>query len=287
MNREYLLIDSHKLAYHPEWVKRWLQAQGNWELAQTVYPLYVELSPVGQCNHRCPWCAVDYIGYKNRQLKTEGLDRMFKQMTLRRREYGEGWNGVKSVMFAGEGEPTLHPQLAAMMASAKRWDIDVALTTNGTGLTRRFADEGLRHISWIKVSLDAATPEIHAINHHADKEQFALAGRDPEVGHRIGEGLSEKFKGEFQRIIANISHAAEVNRGAGSPCMIGAQLLMNPTNLHEVVLFIQLMRDIGCDYCVIKPYSQHNYSLGRQDTLFGNFTYRDALGLSEASTDTD
>lgn len=277
---EYALIDSHKLAYHPEWVRRWHAAQGNWELAQTVYPLYVEISPAGQCNHRCAWCAVDYIGYKNRLLDENALLRVFGGMTKRRRE-GEEWNGVKSVMFAGEGEPTLHPKLAEIIAGAKSVGIDVALTTNGTGMTKKFIDKALPHITWIKVSLDAATDRTHAINHHATKEQFAEVSRDPECSGLVGDELLGKFRGEFDRIISNIQYACGQNRKIGSQCMIGAQLLMNPTNIHEVVAFAKLMKRLGCDYCVIKPYSQHFYSLGKQDKLFGGFKYKDALDLSE------
>ena len=278
MKNEYALIDSHKLAYHPEWVRRWHAAQGDWELAKTIRPLYIEISPVGQCNHRCPWCAVDYIGYKLRLLPTEVLITCFKGMAERRKE-GEDWNGVKSVMFAGEGEPTLHPSLAAIMLAAKSEDIDVALTTNGTGMVPKFTNQALQTITWVKVSLDAATAQTHAINHHATQEDFAIVAADPSRAKEVARPYLQKYAGEFDRILGNIEYAARQNRKLGLNCMIGAQLLMNPTNIHEVLTFVRLMKQIGCDYCVIKPYSQHHYSIGRQETLFGSFTYQLALVL--------
>ncbi len=280
IKREYALIDSHKLSHHPEWVRRWHAAQGNWELAKTVYPLYVEISPAGQCNHRCAWCAVDYIGYKNRLLNEVALLRLFNEMAKRRQE-GEEWNGVKSVMFAGEGEPTLHPKLAEIIVGAKNSGIDTALTTNGTGMNKKFTDRTLPHITWIKISLDAATASTHVINHHASKENFAQADHNSDDRVTIGNELLTKFGGEFERILSNIQYACEQNKKSGSQCMIGAQLLMNPTNMHEVVPFAELMRSLGCDYCVIKPYSQHYYSLGKQGQLFGNFNYKRIVDLSE------
>ena len=280
IKKEFSLIDSHKLDQHPEWVRRWHAAQGNWELAKTVYPLYVEISPAGQCNHRCAWCAVDYIGYKNRLLDENALLRVFGEMAKRRQE-GESWNGVKSVMFAGEGEPTLHPKLAEVIVGAKNSGIDVALTTNGTGMNKKFLDKALPHITWIKVSLDAATACTHAINHHASKEKFAQAGREPDNRAVISNELLLKFKGEFERIIYNIQYACEHNKKFDLQCMIGAQLLMNPTNMHEVIQFTELMKQLGCNYCVIKPYSQHYYSLCKQGQLFGDFNYKGIIDLSE------
>lgn len=61
---ENIRMDSHKLIYHPDVVARWLKGEN-------IYPIEIEISPSGICNHRCIFCAVDYIGYKPDFLEKE------------------------------------------------------------------------------------------------------------------------------------------------------------------------------------------------------------------------
>ena len=57
-------IDSHKLIYHPDRVAKWK----NGEL---IYPLELEIGISGACNHRCIFCAVDYMEYRPKMLNLE------------------------------------------------------------------------------------------------------------------------------------------------------------------------------------------------------------------------
>lgn len=216
-------IDSHKLQFHPRYVSRWLDGKDSWESAKSIYPLYVEVSPMGACNHRCTFCAVDYIGYKTNQLDADMLGERLHEM---------GKLGVKSVMFAGEGEPLLHKRINDMVLSAKTSGIDVAFTTNGVLLDKL---DMLDQCSWVKVSLNAGTKETYA-RIHQTKEK------------------------DWETVWASI-HRAASRKGS---CTLGVQMVVLPDNESETRQLQSLCDDAGVDYLVLKPYSQHKFSLTRQ-----------------------
>lgn len=207
-------IDGHKIHYHLDRVQQWQHGDKH-----GVFPIYVEISPVGHCNHRCTFCAVDYIGYKIRKLDTERLKPVLKDMAA---------HGVRSVMFAGEGEPLLHPDLAEIINWTHEQGIDVSITTNGVALTKKFVDACLRSVTWVKISCNAGTPQTYS-QIHQTKEA------------------------DWERVWENLTYACQHNNGA----TVGAQSLLLPENENEMITLAQKAKATGLDYVVIKPYSQH------------------------------
>ena len=238
-------IDSHKLVYHPRRVTQWLDSKHDWRQAKTVYPIYMEVSPVGACNHRCTFCAVDYIGYKAQRLDVKILADRLSEM---------GQLGVKSIMYAGEGEPMLHKEINEIVRLTALAGIDIAFTTNGTLMNQRFVEQSLPLVSWIKVSLNAGTAENYAAIHQTKAEDFDL-------------------------VLNNLRRAVAFKKARQLSCTLGAQLLLLPENRDEVTTLAAICRDIGLDYLVVKPYSQHLFSETRR---YENLRYDNLLGMAEA-----
>ncbi len=210
-------IDSHKLMYHVKRVSSWLDGE-------SIYPIYMEISPSGTCNHRCVFCSMDFMGYKN----------IFLDETILKKRITEfGKLGVKSIMYAGEGEPFLHRKLSRIIQHTHKSGIDVAITTNGVLMKPKVADQVLDHVEWIKISCNASTSESYSKIH--------------------GTGLND-----FKKVISNIEYAVKRRQKQKLACTLGMQILLIPENSNEVEALAQIAKNIGVDYLVVKPYNNHS-----------------------------
>lgn len=237
IHKDKYRIDSHKLIYHAQRVNDWLKGK-------TIYPVYMEVSPAGSCNHRCVYCALDFMDYQPRFLDTEILKRRLKEM---------GKLGVKSIMYAGEGEPFLHKDISDIIMATKKAGIDAAVTSNAALFGENIAKETLPYLTWIKVSINAAKPTTYAKIHRTRPE-------------------------DFEKVIKNMSYANKLRKKHGYSCTLGMQIILLPDNYLEIPLLAKKAREIGMDYLVVKPYSQH--PLSKTDS-FKDIKYGKYLDLAK------
>ena len=227
-------IDGQKISYHIRELSGWLKGE-------MVWPIYVEIAPSGGCNQRCVFCAFDYLGYKARFIDTDSLKGALRQMAK---------GGVKSVMFAGEGEPLLHKDIAEIVLCAKKSGLDAAMTTNGTLLSEAVAGRIIPHLDWLRISLDAASARTYARLHRCKEDVF-------------------------RGVLENLRQAVRIKRKNNYSCSLGAQLLLLEENYRQARELAGILKDIGLDYLVLKPYSQHPKSKNRLGNRKNYADYQD------------
>jgi MoaA/NifB/PqqE/SkfB family radical SAM enzyme len=231
-------IDSHKLNYHPERVS-------DWRKGVDIYPIYMEMSPIGACNHRCVFCGLDFMGYQNRKLELPMLKKLMPEL---------GRLGLKSIMHGGEGEPLLHKDFPEIIELTSSSGIDPALTSNGVLLKKDIADVIIRGCKWIKISINAGKADTYAKIHRTKAS-------------------------DFEKVISNMQNAVGVRKRHGYSCTLGMQIILLPENRDEIIELAKTAKDIGLDYLVVKPYSQHTQS---NTKIYKDITYKKDLELAES-----
>jgi GTP 3',8-cyclase len=212
-------FDGHKLFYQFETTYNLLSDK-------KVNPVYVEYSPVGSCNHRCLFCAYDYIGYQPRRLNT--------QKTIDSIE-GFAKLGVKAMLFAGEGEPLLHPDIDTFIQSAYENGVSSAIYSNGVLFTPKRADAILEKLTFIRISFNAGDKETYKKVHRSD---------------------------DFNKVVENLKYAVKLKKERNLQTDIGLQIVVIPENIQSIVALAKLGAEIGVDYLAIKPFVQHGSQEG-------------------------
>ena len=222
--KEQIRMDSHKLLYHPRHVADWLEGKA-------IYPIEIEIGLSGACNHRCVFCAVDYMGYQPNFLDTNLVISNLKELAA---------HGLKSIIYSGEGEPLLHKDAPNIFNQTKALGIDAAMATNGVLFTKEKAMDCLAAFTWIRFSIAAAKEETYK---------------------KIQRGQD----GDLERVWRNLQDTVSIKHKKKLNVTLGAQLLLLPENQNEIVGLAKILREIGLDYLTIKPFSQHPSSLVKRE----------------------
>lgn len=177
-------------------------------------PTLVHLDLTNKCNYRCPWCYVkDYISNRI-EMSFATVSKIIKELV----EYG-----VKSILFTGGGEPTLHPDFMKIVNLTASKDVEIGLTTNGSQLYKFANDLPLEKFKYVRVSFDAGCEETYRKVHGAQKDDFA----------HVLEG-------------ANVLARRNL-------CTVGMAYLVTPLNFRELPMAVKLAEDYGFDYISIRP----------------------------------
>ncbi len=239
-------LDGHKLLYHP-------QALVDFLSGKNIKPIYAEISPSANCNHGCIFCHYEYLGHKG----------MFKQGRMKTLIDELKDSGIKSMVFAGTGEPLINQETVPSIAYAKEKGIDVALSTNGALLKEDDLGILAKSLTWIRFSFNSGNAENYAKVHKAKKEDYSL-------------------------VLNNIQKLRVKKNELNADITIGIQYIILDDNKDFVVDCAKTMKKAGVDYFVVKYFYGHskNQSGLNNDWLTDDFIKslsRSAESLSDES----
>lgn len=210
-----LILDSHKVSYHYERVEAW-------ENGEKISPVSVDMALTRACGAMCSFC------YAMVQEPQERANIKTKEALNLLDDFAE--IGVKAVSLVSDGESTLSKAYIPFIQHASKIGIDVGNATNGWEFEKDKVDQVLPHLSWVRFTVGAGTPEGYAKIMFKSKEHTEV----------------------FERAMRNIRYAVELKKKQELNVTLGIQMVLTPNFKDEIIPFAKLAVDLGVDYGVIK-----------------------------------
>ena len=211
-------LDGHKINYHVKEVSDMFEGK-------LSAPIYVEISPTGICNHKCLFCHYNYLGHEGKFKKGKIIE-LVKELAAA---------GVKALVFAGNGEPTLHVDTSEAIVLAKSLGLDVAMSTNGALLKEEHFDIVAECLTWIRFSFNAGSKENYAFVHQTKTD-------------------------DWDKVITNIKKLKEAKTRLKSDITIGSQFVLIPENKEYALEHGQRLKELGVDYFSVKHFYDHSHN---------------------------
>jgi len=204
------ILGFEKILFHPEKLEK---LRNN----QPQFPVHVTMSLSNYCNHGCLWCSV----YEYQQSKAKNMDYDTMINWLRK----AAGRGLKAVGYVGNGEPIAYPKFDEVTAEVNKLGLQQGVFTNGYLLDRHMGSI-LNNFTYIRISLDAGSPEMHAEMH------------DVKPNH-------------YPHIMKNL--AAILKARKNKLPTIGVQYATHHKNISDLYNCAKQCSEIGVDYLSVKP----------------------------------
>ena len=206
--------EGQKLYYH-------FKRLNEWDVTGDCYPIQVEIAPSEICNHNCCFCSCAFLDRKHmlsKEVMLKAIDQFVKV-------------GVKSIVFAGSGEPTMNKHYTDAIIKCNECGIDTALTTNGVLISEKDIAILADNLRWIRFSINAFNKDTYRKVHRCQPE-------------------------DFDKVIGNLINLVNYKEEHNSQIEIGVQLVMIEDNIAEGVWLAESMKKVGVDYFVMRPFYQ-------------------------------
>ncbi|MBE5847936.1 MAG: radical SAM protein [Lachnospiraceae bacterium] len=175
------------------------------------YPISVEMTLTNACNMNCVYCSDAALRQRQggrEMISLEDFKRLFEDLSK---------GGTKGIVIEGGGEPTLYSHFREVVECAVSSGLAVGLITNGS---MRLDKDVICKFEWIRVSLDASTPE----------EYKALKGVD-----------------FYERVIDNIAYYAQHCN------TVGVGFVVTKNNISQIEALVMRLRELKASYVQLRP----------------------------------
>lgn len=210
-----LILDSHKVSFHYDRVEAW-------ENGEKIAPISVDMALTRACGAMCSFC------YAMVQEPQERANIKTKEALNLLDDFAEV--GIKAVSLVSDGESTLSKAYVPFIQHAAKIGIDVGNATNGWEFEKEKVDQVLPHLTWVRFTVGAGTPESYSKIMFKSKDHTEV----------------------FERAMKNIRYAVELKKKLKLNVTLGIQMVLTPEFKDEIIPFAKLALDLGVDYGVIK-----------------------------------
>tara|TARA_B100002019_G_scaffold293389_1_gene320678 strand:+ start:13723 stop:14895 length:1173 start_codon:yes stop_codon:yes gene_type:complete len=217
-----LILDSHKLSYH-------FDRLNAWENGERIAPISVDMALTRACGAMCSFC------YAMVQEPQERSTIKVKQALDLLDDFAD--LGIKGVSLISDGESTLSKSYVPFIKHASNIGIDVGNATNGWEWEPDKIDQVLEHLTWVRFTCAAGTPEGYAKIMFKNKEHTHV----------------------FERAMKNIKYAVNLKKKKKLKVTLGIQMVLMPEFKNEILPFAKLATELGVDYGVIKHCSDDEF----------------------------
>ena len=188
-----------------------------------IVPAQVQIILSDLCNQDCHFCAYRMSGgFSSEQFGEGGNKNPNRKIpSAKAIEILDDCAslGVKAIQFTGGGEPTVHADHLLLFEYAQNLGLETSLVTNGV-LFRDGWEFSLPKMKWVRVSIDASSPEMYAAVRRVKPEFYEIA-------------------------LSHVTALAAEIKKQGTDCFLGVGYVITRENWANAYEGIRRIRDTG------------------------------------------
>lgn len=163
-------------------------------------PHTVEIEATNHCSARCNFCPHPVMTRSKGYLDPDAFVGFLVELARDREElwiYRASGGALPRIVFAGLGEPTLHPRLAEMVEASTRFGFRTQVVTNGAHLSDVLLDR------LVAVGLDNLAISLHTLDPavYYDIMKLPLAGVLPKIQAALARLAATPVDVELWRVL--------------------------------------------------------------------------------------